>query len=60
MGEKRWRTIALDRRDWASVIREAKAKAVVVKKKKNPICSHNSYYLHQVVCGFTASISQNK
>ena len=33
---KRWRTRALERREWASVIREAKAKlsAVMLKKKK--------------------------
>jgi hypothetical protein len=26
MGVKRWRTIALDRKEWASVMRKAKAK----------------------------------
>jgi lactam utilization protein B len=37
MGVKRWRTRALDRTEWASIVREAKAKlkrAVVLKKKK--------------------------
>jgi hypothetical protein len=41
MGVKGWRTRILDRTEWASVVREAKARLKVLKKKKNftPPCA---------------------